>query len=152
MSDSSKVKRVYAREEYCVGCRLCEVHCITAHSKYKESIVKAYKLDQERPLPGMVFEERQPISFALQCRHCDASPCVKACITGAMQKDPETGVVTNDSSRCVGCWSCIMACPFGVISRSEGSKKVASKCDLCISTDDMPACVKHCPNGALIFE
>lgn len=148
----SDMKKVYAKEEYCVGCRLCEVHCITAHSKYKGEIVKAYKLDTQRPLPGIVFEEKRPVSFALQCRHCDASPCAKACITGAMRKDAETGIVTNDKSRCVGCWSCIMACPFGVISRDERNKKVASKCDLCIDNEGTPACVGACPNGALFFE
>lgn len=150
---STNMKKVYAREEYCVGCRLCEVHCITVHSRYPSDVIKAYKLDEERPLPGIVFEEKRPLSFALQCRHCDASPCTKACITGAMRKDPETGIVTNDASRCVGCWSCIMACPFGVISRDKRNKKVASKCDLCSETgEDTPACVKGCPNGALFFE
>ena len=152
MSSLGNMKKVYAKEEYCVGCRLCEVHCITVHSKYKNDVIKAYKLEHNRPLSGMIFEERRPVSFALQCRHCDASPCAKACITGAMQKDPETGVVTNDKSRCVGCWSCIMACPFGVISRDERDKKVASKCDLCNGAGDTPTCVKNCPNGALVFE
>ncbi len=151
MTDSN-VKKVYAREEYCAGCRLCEVYCVTAHSRYKDDVVKAYKLDEKRPLPGIVFEERKPLSFALQCRHCDASPCTKACITGAMRKDSETGVVTNDRSRCVGCWSCIMVCPFGAIGRDERNGKTASKCDLCISTGDIPACVKGCPNGALIYD
>ena len=152
MSNLNEMKRVYAKEEYCVGCRLCEVHCSSAHSKYKGDVIKAYKLDKERPLPGIVFEEKRPVSFALQCRHCDASPCTKACITGAMHKDPETGVVTNDISKCVGCWSCIMACPFGVISRVQKENKVASKCDLCTGIGDIPACVKNCPNGALVFE
>ncbi|HWJ02702.1 MAG TPA: 4Fe-4S ferredoxin, partial [Verrucomicrobiae bacterium] len=27
------MKKVYAKEEVCVGCRLCEVHCIVAHSE-----------------------------------------------------------------------------------------------------------------------
>ncbi|KKM10196.1 4Fe-4S ferredoxin [Clostridiales bacterium PH28_bin88] len=144
------MKRVYAREEYCVGCRLCEVHCVVAHSRYKD-IVKAFKKDNHRPLPRIFVEENRPVSFALQCRHCEEAHCTKACITGAMQKDPVTGVVICDESRCVGCWTCILACPFGAIARDERGKKVASKCDLCSGSGDIPACVKNCPNEALVF-
>ncbi len=146
------MKRVYAKEEYCVGCRVCEVHCIVAHSDYKDDIVKAFKKQNPRPLPRITVEENRPISFALQCRHCEDAPCTKACITGAMQKDPETGVVTNEESRCVGCWTCILACPYGAISRDERGKKAASKCDLCSDLGCTPACVKNCPNDALVFE
>ena len=152
MDKTDNLKRVYAIEEKCAGCGLCQVYCAVAHSENKDDIVKAYKHKDKKPLPRVVFEERKPLSFALQCRHCDDSPCTRACITGAMQKDPETGAVTNDTSRCVGCWSCIMICPFGSIQRDEREKKVASKCDLCMETGDVPACVKNCPNEALKYE
>lgn len=146
------MKRVYAKEEYCLGCRLCEVHCIVAHSDYKNDIVKAFKRQNPRPLSRIIVEENRPVSFALQCRHCEDAPCTKACITGAMQKDDETGIVTCEESRCVGCWTCILACPYGAIARNEQDKKVASKCDLCSDSDSIPACVRNCPNAALLFE
>ncbi|MGE5473094.1 MAG: 4Fe-4S dicluster domain-containing protein [Ignavibacteriales bacterium] len=152
MSKVDNLKRVYAIEEKCAGCGLCQVYCAAAHSKYKNDIVKAYKFSDKKPITRVVFEERKPLTFALQCRHCEEAQCTKACITGAMQKDPETGIVTNDISRCIGCWSCIMACPFGSISRDESEKKIASKCDLCINTGEMPECVKNCPNEALKYE
>lgn len=142
------MKRVYAREEYCVGCKLCEIHCIVSHSQYKNDIVKAYKKDPNRPLPRIIVEEERPVSFALQCRHCEQAQCTRACITGAMQRDPLTGIVTNDADRCVGCWTCIAACPYGAIQRDARGKKVASKCDLCSETGN-PACVANCPNEAL---
>lgn len=145
------MKRIYAREEHCIGCRLCEVYCITAHSAYPNDVLRAFKRQKNRPLPSVVVEEERPLSFALQCRHCDEPECVKSCITGAMQKDPETGVVTNDAAKCVGCWTCIVACPYGVIKRDERERKVASKCDLCSGTGGVPACVKNCPNEALVF-
>ncbi|MFZ7102201.1 MAG: 4Fe-4S dicluster domain-containing protein [Peptococcaceae bacterium] len=146
------MKRVYAREEYCVGCKLCEIHCIAAHSKYKNDLVKVFKKESNRPLSRILVEENRPISFALQCRHCEDAPCTKACIVGAMQKDPETGIVTNDEERCVGCWTCILVCPFGAIQRDEQGHKVASKCDLCSESGDVPACVDHCPNKALVYQ
>lgn len=146
------MKRVYANEDYCIGCRLCEIYCITAHSKYKNDLLKAFKFDQNRPISKIIVEENRPISFALQCRHCDDAKCTKACITGAMAKDPETGIVTNAEERCVGCWTCILACPHGAIQRDTKGRKVASKCDLCIDMGGEPNCVKHCPNRALQFQ
>jgi len=144
-----KPKRIIIREEYCMGCRLCEVYCITQHSRSKD-IIKAYRGEEPRPQSGIYFEERGPISFALQCRHCDDAPCLEACLTGAMYREPQTGRVLHDKDKCVGCWMCIMICPYGVIKSDLEAKKVASKCDLCIERD-FPACVEHCPNEAIIL-
>lgn len=146
------MKRVYAKEEVCVGCALCEVYCIAAHSKYQNDLVKTFKMEQPRPVARVIVERNRPVSFALQCRHCEDANCTKACITGAMQKDPVTGIVNNEEERCVGCWTCILACPYGAISRNEVGKKVASKCDLCSESGKVPACVVNCPNNALSFE
>jgi carbon-monoxide dehydrogenase iron sulfur subunit len=44
-----------------------------------------------------------------------------------------------------------MVCPYGVIKRSLASRKAASKCDLCYD-EDIPVCVKNCPNEALKFK
>jgi len=144
-----KHKKIMAKEEFCAGCRLCEVHCVLAHSKYRNDIVKAFKKIYPRPLPRIIVEEQKPISFGIQCRHCEDPACVKACITGAMSKDPETGIVTNDENRCIGCWTCMMSCPYGVIVQDVKGGHIASKCDFCIDNGMDPACVKNCPNEAL---
>ena len=98
----------------------------------------------------VLVEEIGHNSFAIQCRHCADAPCVEACISGAMLKNDNTGVVTCSEDKCVGCWSCIMVCPYGVIKRDYSAGKVASKCDLCVD-EDIPVCVKNCPNEALKF-
>jgi len=144
------MKRIYANEEVCIGCRLCEVHCIVQHSRSRK-IIKAFREEQPREIPRLFVEESGPVSFAVQCRHCDDAPCVGACMTGAMQKDPKTGAVTNDPERCVGCWMCIMVCPAGAIRRNTAERKIASKCDLC-GGEGIPVCVEKCPNEALTFE
>ncbi|MCM8901737.1 4Fe-4S dicluster domain-containing protein [Caldicoprobacter algeriensis] len=151
-SNITAPKRIYAKEDVCIGCRLCEIHCIAAHSKYRHDLIKTFKKLSKRPLPRIVVEEDVPLSFGLQCRHCDDPECVKACITGAMQKDPKTGLVINDTERCIGCWTCILACPYGVIRRDYTNKKVASKCDFCLESGLEPACVKNCPNEALYIK
>lgn len=144
------MKRIYAREDVCIGCRLCEIHCTVAHSKSKD-IIKAFKKEKEKALPRVTVEERKPVSFAVQCRHCDQPACVNACMTGAMQKDPESGIVLCDQERCVGCWMCLMVCQYGAVKAGENGKKYAVKCDLCIESGK-PACVENCPNLAIVYE
>jgi len=142
------MKRIYIKEEYCMGCRICEVQCLVQHSKTK-NIIKAYKGEYPKPLPRILVEEMGHLSFALQCRHCEDAPCLDSCITGAMYRDELTDAVLCNEEKCVGCWMCVMVCPFGVISRSE-EKRVASKCDMCYGKTE-PVCVKNCPNGAIVY-
>ena len=143
------MKKIVAREQYCIGCRLCEVHCLVQHSS-SQRIIKAFREERDTVAPRVHVEESGYVSFALQCRHCDEAPCIEACMTGAMHRDPETGAVLSDQDRCVGCWMCIMVCPVGAIQRGkEGT--VASKCDLCMG-EEFPACVANCPNEAIVLE
>ncbi len=143
------MKIIYPREEVCIGCRYCEIYCSVEHSKTKD-IIKAFKMEGHRPVPRVTMVYNGPVSFALQCRHCDEPDCVYACITGAMYKDRETGVVIHDARKCVGCWTCMMVCTKGAISRDETRGKIASKCDLCPDRE-VPACVANCPNEALVY-
>lgn len=148
------MKRIYVNEEYCIGCRLCEIHCLTAHSTSRK-IIKAYREERPRAMARLLVEEEGPLSFAMQCRHCAEASCVEACITGAMHRDEVTGAVLCDQNRCVGCWTCVMVCPYGAIKRDLSGHKVASKCDLCYTNgggQPAPACVTHCPNEALVYE
>lgn len=141
------MKRILVNEEVCIGCGLCEVYCIVQHSKSKD-IIKAYKREHPRPLSRVRVEEARPISFAIQCRHCEDPPCVIACLSGAMHLDGEKGFVMHDAEKCMGCWTCIMVCPYGAIVMDVSGRKVVAKCDLCPDLD-IPACVANCPNEAL---
>jgi len=143
------MKRIVAHEEFCIGCRLCEIHCLVQHSKSKK-IIKAFRSERGAVTPRLQVEQSGYVSFALQCRHCDEAPCIEACMTGAMHRDPKTGAVLCDEDRCVGCWMCIMVCPVGAINRG-GELKIASKCDLCMGAET-PACVANCPNEAIVYE
>ena len=144
------MKKIFIQEEYCLGCRLCEIYCQVKHSKSKK-IIKAFKKEMVDTLPRVLVEEIGYNSFAIQCRHCVDAPCAAACISGAMVKNKKTGVVICDEKKCVGCWSCIMVCPYGVIKRDLSAKKVASKCDLC-EDEEIPVCVRNCHNEALKFK
>ncbi|MFB3926619.1 MAG: 4Fe-4S dicluster domain-containing protein [Syntrophales bacterium] len=143
------MKRVYQKEEVCIGCHLCEIGCIVEHSALKDPI-RAFKEVKPRPQPRNIVEEAGPLTMSVNCRHCDEPPCVHVCISGALYKDYRDGVVRHLEEKCVGCWSCIMACPFGVIRKNPAKEKVM-KCDLCPDRKT-PACVEACPNRALVFE
>lgn len=137
--------RIISKPEVCIGCHLCEVWCAVSHSRSKE-IIKAFLYEEPKPVPRIVVEENLPVTFAIQCRHCDEPECVAACISGALYKDVD-GRVVHDSSKCVGCYSCVMACPYGSIRIDKTTNRIV-KCDLC---DGEPACVKMCPNNALVI-
>lgn len=142
-------RRVVARYEVCMACGLCQVNCAVAHSNSKD-LITAYKRERPRPLPRTHVERRGALSFALSCRHCEDPVCVYSCLTGAMQKDPQTGLVKVDEEKCVGCWTCVMVCPFGAVVPDMERKK-AFKCDMCPGLE-VPACVAGCPNQALTVE
>jgi anaerobic carbon-monoxide dehydrogenase iron sulfur subunit len=72
---------------------------------------------------------------------------VYSCLTGAMSKSAANNTVEYAANKCVGCWSCVMVCPNGVLARDVSTHQIA-KCDLCPGRD-VPACVANCPNEAL---
>ena len=143
------MKKIISEEKYCMGCGLCEVYCTVSHSKTHD-IIKAYTREQPKPFSRINLEIDKPVSFALQCRHCEDAPCVNACLSVAMQKDENSGLVIHNYEKCIGCWTCIMVCPFGAIKK-DSSGKAISKCDLCSESVE-PACVANCPNRALIYK
>ncbi len=142
------MKEIFVRLDRCVGCRQCEISCALVHSGSRD----IHKAVWERPLPRQrvrVTRERGEY-YPLRCFHCEDAPCVEACISGAMRLDEDVGTVVNDHERCVGCWMCVMVCPYGSIQTHEG-QKVALKCDRCPDEEE-PACVRDCPTGALLVK
>ena len=140
------MKRIYVDEKWCLGCHLCEYHCDFANSG-KDNMAKALK--NVKINPRIQVEEHDGISFAVLCRHCEDPACVKGCITGALSI--VDGVIQIDKEKCVGCYTCILSCPYGAIMPSDDG--VVQKCELCLkNSNGKPACVEGCPNRAIVFE
>lgn len=148
------MKKVIILEDNCIACYNCEVACVAEHSRTKDP-VKAYKLENLRGKSNAVVEISGPVAFSLMCRHCKHPWCLDACISGAIQR-LENGIVYLNEDRCVACWGCVLACPYGATHPLiRDDRKHAFKCDLCIDRLEAglnPACVEACPNRALIFE
>ena len=72
-----------------------------------------------------------------------------ACIAGAISRTDENVVLTEED-KCIGCWTCVMVCPYGVIGRQMEAHK-AYRCDRCPDLDE-PACVSACPTNALEYQ
>lgn len=142
------MKKVYVKEEVCIGCHLCEVYCQLQHARSKD-LVRAFNREYPPPLPRLRVDERGVVSLSVRCQQCEDAPCVKACLTGALSRDPESRLVSVDEDRCIGCWTCVLVCPLGAI-KPDTERKRALKCDLC-QGEEIPACVANCPNEALVY-
>ncbi len=131
----------------CIGCRSCEQACKQLHG------FPANTEATLSPTALTIVEDHGDRYVRRMCMNCQDPACASACLVGALKKT-ELGPVTYDSSKCIGCRYCIVACPFSV-PRYEWSKLVpfVKKCDMCYarqSKGELPGCVEACPVQASI--
>jgi Fe-S-cluster-containing dehydrogenase component len=144
-------KAIYLDINLCVGCGACVVACMDQNDIYPEKSQTAFRRIYQVEAGEFPTARIQQISVA--CMHCQDSPCVVGCPTGAITKDERFGAVLVNQAQCIGCHSCAMACPFGVPRYDQDEKM--QKCNLCIERVGVsldPACVRVCPMRALKFD
>lgn len=137
-------------ETKCIGCDACSIACREVNQVPEG--VSRLEIKREGPFgeyPNQYFRFTRH-----SCQQCESTPCVDVCPTGAAYKDPNTGIVSVDEWKCVGCQYCIAACPYQ-IRFINPITKAADKCDFCKDTrlkeGKKPACVSACPTKALTF-
>jgi carbon-monoxide dehydrogenase iron sulfur subunit len=123
----------------CTGCRACENYCSLKHEG---------ECAPSRGRIHVVKWEQQGIFVPISCMRCQEPACEMVCPKCATRRDFATGAMVVDANRCIGCLSCVFACPFGATFLDQETGKIL-KCDLC---DGDPTCVKVCPTQALTFE
>jgi carbon-monoxide dehydrogenase iron sulfur subunit len=142
------MRKVYVHEEVCIGCHLCEVYCQLQHSDSKD-LIRAFKKESSKSLPRLRVEQNGAVSLSIRCQQCEDSPCVNACLTGALSRNDSDGYIKVNEEKCIGCWTCILVCPFAAVKQDFNRKKTV-RCDLCPG-ENIPVCVINCPNEALAF-
>ena len=129
----------------CIGCHACTVACKSEHE---------VPLGQFRTWVKYVDKGEYPSTTrefgVMRCNHCTDAPCVTICPTQALFKRDD-GVVDFDKDRCIGCKSCMQACPYDAIYIDEDTH-TAAKCNFCAHRIDQglePACVVVCPTESI---
>ena len=130
----------------CTGCKTCELYCAVERGSDGKTLLKAVQ-ETPVPQPRVRVHGSNEVSVPLHCHHCLQAPCLDSCLAGALVRDPKTDVVVIREDRCIGCWTCTMYCPFGVIVPWP-ERKIALKCDRCAYMES-PVCVEVCPTYAL---
>ncbi len=125
-------------QEKCTGCRLCELVCSVYHTGSS---------NPSRARIKVIKWEDVGLYLPLTCQNCEDPHCVEVCPTKACHRDLERHMVLIDKDKCIGCKTCILACPFGA-PLFDKVERVTIKCDYC---DGEPQCVRFCDIGAIKF-
>lgn len=156
----------------CIGCRSCEAACNAEqqlpqpdrpftdqsvfdkreHGRHRRTDYRRYTVVNRYDLPQL----QHPLFRKVQCNHCQEPACLSSCFVNAYTKTPEGAVIYNPDV-CVGCRTCMIACPFYIPTFRYNSalNPRIFKCVFCYDTrvkhGQRPACVEACPQEALLF-
>jgi formate dehydrogenase iron-sulfur subunit len=141
----------------CVGCRTCEYECAAAHG-LPEPLAEVEPIRKTNETCNTVVNTFQTtkgeVYIKRQCMHCNEPACDAACLTQAMHKN-ETGPVTWNGDKCMGCRYCMVSCPFDSPKfEFHSTNPKIQKCDMCFdrqNAGEKPVCVTNCPNDALMY-
>ncbi len=92
--------------------------------------------------------------FSEQCRHCLSPGCMAESEKGEIVQDEKTGAVLfTPKTKSLNYDATREGCPYD-IPRQNPKTKELFKCTMCfdrITNNMIPACVKSCPTGAMVF-
>jgi len=138
------------RQDRCIDCELCKEACVVTNNVpsygYRTTIL-------EKVTKNAIGQKREFIPVL--CNQCNNPPCVRACPTKATYKDRTNGIVMMEDKKCIGCKSCVLACPYNARYFSE-EKHAIDKCNFCFDTrlskgHGLTACAEACPADVRVF-
>ena len=147
----------YVNTARCVGCKTCQIAC-----KDKNDLEPGILFRRVYEYGGGSWQEHADGTYSqdvftyytsLGCNHCQDAACIKVCPSGAAQKNEKFGTTWIDPKVCIGCRSCVMACPYGAprFDATKGYTRLCNGCTDLVSKGKSPACVAACPQRALEF-
>jgi Fe-S-cluster-containing dehydrogenase component len=139
------------RQNHCIDCELCMEACVRTNH-VPDYGWRTIILERSRPI-GRGATER--IFMPILCNQCNQPPCVRVCPTVATYKDPTTGIVVMENRKCIGCKTCMAACPYNARYFNEETRAV-DKCDFCYESRlskgmTTTACSEACPADVRVF-
>ena len=151
----------------CNGCHSCAVACqlnnnLPEHMWWNRVLTKGGETmdTADGTYPDKLNLQHLPVN----CQHCADAPCVKACPTGASYK-AEDGTVLINYDKCIGCRTCMAACPYdarsfnwkeptyplahavGEADAPKHQAHIVEKCTFCANRrarGEVPACMELC--------
>jgi len=130
----------------CIGCHACTVAC-----KQEQEVPLGVFRTWVKYIEKGAFPNTRRHFTVLRCNHCDDAPCTKICPTTALFRRDD-GIIDFDTSRCIGCKSCMQACPYDALY-IDPVEHTAQKCNFCAHRVDAglkPACEIVCPETAIV--
>ena len=130
----------------CIGCHACTTACKSEHD-VPVGVNRTWVKQVEKG----TFPDTRRLFSVMRCNHCTDAPCVEICPTEALYTRDD-GIVDFDKDRCIGCKSCMQACPYDALY-IDPETMTAAKCNYCAHRIDVglePACVNVCPEHAII--
>lgn len=159
----------------CVACGNCGMACKVANNLPDGVRWNTPRTDGGDFIfcPGGTYPDKLEMTyFTLSCQHCSQPACLAACPTGATSQT-EDGIVLVDQETCIGCKSCIQACPYegvrvlndenptylldfavGDYDAAAQVPNTVGKCTFCshrLARGERPACADICRYGARYF-
>jgi len=130
----------------CIGCHACTVAC-----KEEHDIAIGVNRTWVKYIEKGQYPDTRRYFAVLRCNHCDDAPCIEICPTVSLFRRSD-GIVDFDNQRCIGCQSCMQACPYDALY-IDPERNTAAKCNFDASRVEMgykPACEVVCPTQAIL--
>lgn len=114
--------------DLCTGCQRCEINCTLTNDGVCSSYISRVKIQRRLNLDGdgnglLSGTDNCFVYFPDTCRQCEDPACGNACPQKAIITN-EQGIRVVDTDKCIGCGSCVEACPLAHAHRQPRDRQV----------------------------